>query len=97
MARASIGQNKFSLENINIFGDTLDFEAIIEGIKQKAPEDRTGVEKEILRMYQKAEAKGEEFCMQKVKERFQKIYRGNRVLVIGIGVIVVALLLKKIS
>jgi len=96
MGKPIIGQNYFSLENINIFGDSLDFEALIEGIKQKDPKDRTGIEKEILRMYQKAEAKGEEFCMQKVKERLQEVYRKNRILVIAAFSIVALIVIRKI-
>lgn len=45
------------------------FQAFIARIENKAPENRSGIEQEILRLYNKAEQEGTEFCANQLKKK----------------------------
>lgn len=58
----------------------IDFEQYLENIQQKPADQRTNLERQILNLYQKAEAKGTAFCMEQIKNKIQQTYAENPIL-----------------
>lgn len=59
---------------------SIDFEQYLESIQQKPEPQRTNLERQILRLYQKAEAKGTAFCMEQLKNKIRETYEQNPLL-----------------
>lgn len=82
------------------FGDIINFENInIEGLAEKIqakPEaQRTKFEREFLRIYNKAEKTGTEFCIQQIKDKARNFARDNWLLLAIAALIITALIFRK--
>lgn len=55
---------------------------IIAYIKAKSPETRTIFERDLLKFYNSAKGKGEDFCKAKIKEAIKRKVKANRLIVL---------------
>ena len=85
-----MGLQKVYLKQHFSAGDSL--ENYFEALKLKS--NRTPFENQLLELYNKANTKGEEFCMQKVKERINEIVSQNKGLIV-IGSLALLLIVAK--
>ena len=85
-----MGLNQVYFKQHFTAGDTL--ESYFAALKLKT--NRTALENQLLDLYNKANEKGEAFCIEKVKERISQMLRDNKGLIFA-GSVVVFLLIAK--
>ena len=73
----------------------LTLEAFIEQIKAKNPATRNKLERDILALYERANVKGEQLCIEGFKEKLRELYQNNKILLLISGIVIAAFLAKR--
>ena len=77
------------INNRQSFNLNVDIEELISIIKAKPPATRTKLDKEILKLWDRANAEGEAYCFEALKNRVKEYYSNNKI-VIWLAVLAIA-------